>query len=57
MSTFKYKNDGPTRKRLWVAEAMSHPAKGHIAMWEEDGLLIAESTPSQVGMKREREGT
>ncbi len=33
--TLRFKNDGPKRKKLWVGEAMSHPAKGHIAMWEE----------------------
>ena len=33
--TLRMKNDGPLRKRLFVAEAMSHPAKGHISMWQE----------------------
>ncbi len=31
----RFKNDGPKRKLLWVDGAMAHPAKGHIAMWEE----------------------
>lgn len=35
MTTQRYKNDGLKRKRLFVEDAMSHPAKGHISMWEE----------------------
>ena len=33
--TLRMKNDGPQRKRLFVPEAMAHPAKGHISMWQE----------------------
>ncbi len=32
--TLRFKNDGPMRKKLFVAEAMSHPAKGHLGLWE-----------------------
>lgn len=30
----KLKNDARLRKRLFVEDAMSHPAKGHIGMWQ-----------------------
>ena len=34
------------RKELFVSEAMSHPAKGHIAMWEE--MIQRYSQPSDL---------
>ena len=34
MDTLKFKNDGLLRKRLMVPEGMSHPAKGHLGLWE-----------------------
>jgi DNA modification methylase len=35
MTTQRYRNDGAKRRRLFVPDAFQHPAKGHIAMWEE----------------------
>ncbi len=32
--TLRFRNDGAMRKRLWTAEAMSHPAKANIYMWQ-----------------------
>jgi len=31
----RVRNDAAMRKRLFVAEAMAHPAKGNIFMWQE----------------------
>ncbi|GEM_PF-2880684 len=33
METIRFKNDGPTRKRLYAVEGMAHPAKGHLGLW------------------------
>lgn len=35
MTLFKVKNDTALRKKWFVPDAMSHPAKGHIVMWQE----------------------
>lgn len=31
----RYKNDTKLRKQLYVDEAMSHPAKGHLGLWAD----------------------
>ena len=46
MITQRYKNDGPKRRQLWTEEAFAHPAKGHIAMWEE--MVLRYSRPGDV---------
>ncbi|MFH1141267.1 MAG: DNA methyltransferase, partial [Chloroflexota bacterium] len=33
--SLRFRNDGPMRKRLFVPDAMAHPAKGLIYMWQE----------------------
>ena len=35
MRTIRFKNDTRLRKKLFVSDAMSHPAKGHIGMWQQ----------------------
>ena len=46
ITTLRMKNDGPQRKRLFVPEAMAHPAKGHISLWQE--MIGRYSQPGDV---------
>ena len=34
MTTIRLKNDKRLRDKLFTAEAMSHPAKGHLGLWQ-----------------------
>ena len=33
--TIRFRSDTRLRKQLMVPEAMAHPAKGHLGMWQE----------------------
>ena len=35
MRTLRFRNDATARQRLWPEDAMQHPAKGNIFMWQQ----------------------